>query len=283
MVSLINFKIVQDELEFKQQENEQQADNKQQLVSMSNVQGSSNANHDDARLMLTKQDLSSWNNNNNATNNNNNNNECTSVQVRANPVIIVSSDNEKSAVVNRLNNNTFNQMQTTTAIMNHVDRDNRESNCINNKQPNEPHQIEQAETNQDDNFTVTWRKLRYVIEPKWHEKLMQQLTVRTRSNKKLNLQAQKLQLETTTSISKTNHHEKLSSQNEANSNNCQVKTDIEYEEEQIEEKNQNCCFDNELSSGSRAKIVLDDLDGSFKSGQLTAILGPSGKCLPCLI
>lgn len=78
---------------------------------------------------------------------------------------------------------------------------------------NEPYRPSSAEPSQSAasesaNFVVTWRELRFAIEPKWHERV----PVRQVSQ-----------------------------------------------------------------SGQPVKLVLDNLDGSFKSGELTAILGPSGK------
>lgn len=60
------------------------------------------------------------------------------------------------------------------------------------------------------NFVVTWRDLRFVIEPKWHKRVLE-------------------------------------------------------------------CAPASACQQAPAKLVLDNLDGSFRSGELTAILGPSGK------
>lgn len=85
------------------------------------------------------------------------------------------------------------------------------------------------------NFVVTWRNLEFLIEPKWHQKLIANpagcLNPLSASNKRRAQKQSKLQ----------DHYQ--ASQEPA------VKT----------------------------KIVLDKLDGSFRSGELTAILGPSGK------
>lgn len=75
-------------------------------------------------------------------------------------------------------------------------------------------------------FVVTWRNLRFVIEPKWHEKVVNPISAIAGRASSVN---------------------RLAS---VGANQC---------------------------STLASKIVLDKLDGSFKSGELTAILGPSGK------
>lgn len=81
-----------------------------------------------------------------------------------------------------------------------------------------------------DQFTVTWRNLKFSIEPKWHTKLA--------NDSPISRLADRLKPARSTG----------SQQVVASSN-----------------------------SSSLARIVLDKLDGSFRSGELTAILGPSGE------
>lgn len=79
------------------------------------------------------------------------------------------------------------------------------------------------------NFVVTWRQLRFAIEPKWHQRLrnstLASALARSRSGRASGKQREKGQHKTK----------------------------------------------------DQSKLVLDRLDGSFRSGELTAILGPSGK------
>ena len=82
-----------------------------------------------------------------------------------------------------------------------------------------------------ENFVVTWRNLKYCIEPKWHQKL-----------------------------SAASPLESLA--------NCIVTPTMKT-------RSQLGAADQQTHCGG--KIVLDQLDGSFRSGELTAILGPSGK------
>lgn len=88
------------------------------------------------------------------------------------------------------------------------------------------------------NFTVTWRNLKFSIEPKWHQKVM--------SSGKLNpMRGFGAGAAKSASLSRQQEENNTASQ----------------------------------SSQAVTKIVLDKLDGSFRSGELTAILGPSGKYL----
>lgn len=82
------------------------------------------------------------------------------------------------------------------------------------------------------NFVVTWRSLRYVIEPKWHQRV--------------------LEANLLSSWTKRACRGLLGEQ----------KADIAANLDQTPSVN---------------KMVLDRLDGSFRSGELTAVLGPSGK------
>lgn len=83
-------------------------------------------------------------------------------------------------------------------------------------------------------FVVTWRNLRFAIEPKWHQRVFN-----------------------------ANSMSALTGRTAENATNRQLPNQI---------------TSHQLSNSTAAsKLVLDKLDGSFKSGELTAILGPSGK------
>lgn len=92
------------------------------------------------------------------------------------------------------------------------------------------------------NFVVTWRNLEFLIEPKWHQKLM------TRRN--------------------------LNSMNGLSSGKrgAQKQTKLQDYQSSLSDQQQA-----QAAAAVETKIVLDKLDGSFRSGELTAILGPSGK------
>lgn len=99
-----------------------------------------------------------------------------------------------------------------------------------NKPNNE--QLANMSINLDDkpNFVVTWRNLRFAIEPKWHQRVLDSTPVAALSKR--------------------------------TSAGALVQAGTETGP----------------TSQPNSKVVLDRLDGSFKSGELTAILGPSGKC-----
>lgn len=82
------------------------------------------------------------------------------------------------------------------------------------------------------NFVVTWRNLKFVIEPKWHQRLVNNVNPKLR-------RAQ---------------------------NNPQLPTSHPASVGQPT-----------VGQSNVDKVVLDRLDGLFRSGELTAILGPSGK------
>lgn len=79
--------------------------------------------------------------------------------------------------------------------------------------------------NELSNFAVTWRNLRFAIEPKWHQKLSSAAALAGR-------------------LAPANINRLAQSPGPTQPGN---------------------------------RVVLDRLDGSFRSGELTAILGPSGK------
>lgn len=87
------------------------------------------------------------------------------------------------------------------------------------------------------NFVVTWRSLRYVIEPKWHQRVLE-----------------------TNPLSKW-------TERAYNALIGERKANIAGKLEQADQ----------LTPTN--KMVLDRLDGSFRSGELTAVLGPSGKLI----
>lgn len=94
-------------------------------------------------------------------------------------------------------------------------------------------------------FMVTWQSLRFVIEPKWHQRVANGLS---------------------------NTFGALSHSNQNNRQKCS-------QQEFAAEVHPQSSASGGASSSTAAhpKIVLDNLDGSFRSGELTAILGPSGK------
>lgn len=85
------------------------------------------------------------------------------------------------------------------------------------------------------NFVVTWRSLRYVIEPKWHQHILDA--------------------------------NPISSWTKRACRSFVGEQKAEIASSEIE------------ASSPTNKMVLDRLDGSFRSGELTAVLGPSGKLL----
>lgn len=93
-----------------------------------------------------------------------------------------------------------------------------------------PSQPEQTATSETPNFVVTWRNLKFAIEPKWHQKMLNASPMAA-FNKSSPQQQQSVVI---------------------GGSNQQQQSVV-------------------------TKIVLDKLDGSFRSGELTAILGPSGK------
>lgn len=94
-------------------------------------------------------------------------------------------------------------------------------------------------------FTVTWRNLKFAIEPKWHEKIA----------KKSSSIVALATCRVASTTSKTGPVEG------ANATEVQITAPT-----------------SDSDSSPVSRVVLDQLDGSFRSGQLTAILGPSGKC-----
>lgn len=93
------------------------------------------------------------------------------------------------------------------------------------------------------NFVVTWRNLEFLIEPKWHQRLM--------CNKSLS---------PLNALTSDRRKKQIKTQN--------------YEPNESHPSGSQ----QQQQSTVKTKIVLDKLDGSFRSGELTAILGPSGKC-----
>lgn len=93
-------------------------------------------------------------------------------------------------------------------------------------------------------FVVTWRNLNFVIEPKWHQKLANS---------------------TRTALSNTKQPSKV---------NKEPPSSVESPGTLAADG-----FESAVRSSTvcQPRVVLDKLDGSFKSGELTAILGPSGK------
>jgi len=101
--------------------------------------------------------------------------------------------------------------------------------------PSQPTNVTETTASRTPNFVVTWRNLRFVIEPKWHQRMLQASPIV--SLNKLSLHQQQQQGIGGGSINSQQQHQ----------------------------------------AAAVTKIVLDKLDGSFRSGELTAILGPSGK------
>lgn len=106
------------------------------------------------------------------------------------------------------------------------------------------------------NFVVTWRNLRFAIEPKWHQRLASagSLTANFRSRQ------QTVASNTTTTTLAIE---------------CGLDSSG-HGPNGIPHHLQPICNETHQQP-PETKVVLDLLDGSFKSGELTAILGPSGE------
>lgn len=94
-------------------------------------------------------------------------------------------------------------------------------------------------------FVVTWRHLNFVIEPKWHQKLAN--SARTALSKQC-----------------------VSKQNQGSAQSFGIDSTGTPTNDGFESAVRS-------STSCEPRVVLDKLDGSFKSGELTAILGPSGE------
>lgn len=98
-------------------------------------------------------------------------------------------------------------------------------------------------------FVVTWRNLNFVIEPKWHQKLAHNTRAALTNCKPV----QSPKKDSGTSFDLALVSSATAPQSPDNGAAVQV------------------------SMTNTTRVVLDKLDGSFKSGELTAILGPSGR------
>lgn len=103
-------------------------------------------------------------------------------------------------------------------------------------------------SNNNASFTVTWRRLKFCIEPKWHEKIAQ-------SSPFIALARRVGSSSATPEVQHT-------------------ATESMGRQQIVAPATPNCL---QPLSSCVTRVVLDRLDGSFKSGELTAILGPSGK------
>lgn len=134
---------------------------------------------------------------------------------------------------NNNNNSNSNENSNLTTIDHHQRTNKAYLSKPSSTNLNYPNPIQNLDNNKPvsqqvaPSFVVTWRNLRFAIEPKWHEKVANPISA---------------------VVGRAGSVNRLAS---VGANQC-----------------------NTLAS----KIVLDKLDGSFKSGELTAILGPSGKC-----
>lgn len=106
-------------------------------------------------------------------------------------------------------------------------------------------------------FTVTWRKLKFCIEPKWHERLASGSAALLALASRATPQPSPSSCSSSSSLaqSSTLPATKTTSKPECAQTGAQ-----------------------QTPAPTTTRVVLDQLDGSFKSGELTAILGPSGKC-----
>lgn len=215
MVSLINFKIVNEELQQPVQRSRQELErgnnDNRMFVKVSPHQNQEQ--HNDAQTTTINQQtikqqlISSSQKQPKKSNNNNNSNESTN-----------SSRSQTTTDHQRTN-----QVQLFKPNLNYSNQAANPNNASN--------EVSQMGAADAPNFVVTWRNLRFAIEPKWHQKVVNPVSSiagRTSSVNRL-----------------------------ANIGGGQ----------------------NALSASlpPQSKVVLDKLDGSFKSGELTAILGPSGK------
>lgn len=99
-------------------------------------------------------------------------------------------------------------------------------------------------------FVVTWRNLNFVIEPKWHQRLAHN-TRAALCDRKPSRGSRKKDPSTSLDLAVVSSDKSRPANDESV---AQVTT-----------------------SPTSTRVVLDKLDGSFKSGELTAILGPSGE------
>lgn len=120
------------------------------------------------------------------------------------------------------------------------DQDDRDNPCRLS-----PDNNSSCDKNADANFTVTWRNLTFGIKQKFFDKLFAQQQQHSHSVE------DSRQIDTI---------ENVNSKQDKKSSSKSKTADTPVAEIQ-----------------SNHKIVLDNLDGCFKSGQLTAILGPSGE------
>lgn len=116
------------------------------------------------------------------------------------------------------------------------------------------------------NFVVTWRNLRFAIEPKWHQRL---------AGSSLNPVAGCLKRRKQTPASANG--ETIDGLNGANQVAFGHNGELQLHQAELSSSGANPSNQNNASQQPETKIVLDSLDGSFKSGELAAILGPSGE------
>lgn len=123
------------------------------------------------------------------------------------------------------------------------------------------------------NFVVTWRKLFYVIEPKWHQRLIPSLNFNMRTGEPSSSH-ETIEQANGNMTNKTTTTRPTDDSSILETGECHVHR-LQLQQSGARTNKGTSNSDRSLQSAS--KIVLDRLDGSFKSGELTAILGPSGK------
>jgi hypothetical protein len=121
-------------------------------------------------------------------------------------------------------------------------------------------------------FTVTWRKLKFCIEPKWHERiasgpsaLIALATGRVNSPSSSSATATAAAAAAVAQQQKTGLGEAGAAKASTTAPDCPQASANEQQQQQ------------QPAPPAATRVVLDQLDGSFRSGELTAILGPSGK------
>lgn len=236
MVSLINFKIVNEELRADQQqqqfisETNYNAVNNQMFVNVAQPQDSS-----DRQQMKTNNSIQMTTTNsrtNQANDNKPQNLQLTSNQQQS----INQTEKFSSKATTKFNQNSPPNRQHQPPFGPDLPLPPASNQ--------HPQQVQPTSGSEAPDFVVTWRNLSFMIEPKWHQKMVNASLVGARTSAKPASDQNNPTRTSATATSVQQYH--------SNSNVPQ--------------------------STVQNKIVLDRLDGSFKSGELTAILGPSGKC-----